>query len=320
MNKEIIVSISCITYNQAAYIRECIDGFLMQKTSFPFEILIHDDCSTDGTTEIIQEYAEKYPDIIKPLYETENQYQNGKPAGSAVWNFPRAKGKYIAICEGDDYWIDPLKLQKQVDFLEANQEYGMCYGKVERYNEKKRCVTGISGNNRCSFKDIIKANQIPTLTALFKKEFFNSYVEKILPDANNWKMGDKPLWLWISLNSKIFFMNEVLGVYRILPDSASHTRDFKKWLDFIISACDISFYFLKLANRNDSLLKSKYYAFQIMNCICTKNYSHINEFRKKLKNNYKLKFNFDGFLQLGLIMCPRLFYYIGKNVYLHRNK
>lgn len=126
----ILVSISCITYNHSAYIRQCLDGMLMQQTTFNFEILIHDDCSTDGTDDIIREYASKYPKIIKPLYEEENQYQQGKPIGTAVWNLPRAKGKYIAMCEGDDYWTDPLKLQKQVDFLESHPEYSMCFHKV----------------------------------------------------------------------------------------------------------------------------------------------------------------------------------------------
>ena len=87
----------------------------MQKTDFPFEILIHDDASTDGTADIIREYEAKYPDIIKPIYQTENQYSKGIKV-SQVYQFPRAKGKYIALCEGDDYWTDPYKLQKQVDF------------------------------------------------------------------------------------------------------------------------------------------------------------------------------------------------------------
>lgn len=125
-----LVSISCITYNHAPYIRECLDGFMMQQTNFPFEVLIHDDASTDGTADIIREYAEKYPDIIKPLYEEENQWVKGR-RGSAVFNFPRAQGKYIALCEGDDYWTDPLKLQKQVDILERNSNVSIVFCKVE---------------------------------------------------------------------------------------------------------------------------------------------------------------------------------------------
>src|SRR5690606_11316563 len=118
-----LVSISCITYNHAPYIRECLDGFMMQKCDFDFEVLIHDDASTDGTQEIIKEYQEKYPEIIKPIFQTENQYSKGIRGMNIQFNFPRAQGKYIALCEGDDYWTDPLKLQKQLDFLEANPEY-----------------------------------------------------------------------------------------------------------------------------------------------------------------------------------------------------
>lgn len=132
-----LVCICSITYNHAPYIRQCLDGFLMQKTNFKYEIIIHDDCSTDGTTEIIKEYAEKYPDIIFPIYQTENQYSKGVRGMFAKFVFPKAKGKYIAMCEGDDYWTDPLKLQKQVDFLEANQEYTMCSHLCEFYDQKQ---------------------------------------------------------------------------------------------------------------------------------------------------------------------------------------
>lgn len=128
-----LVSICCITYNHAQFIRKCLDGFLMQKTDFPIEILIHDDCSTDGTTEIIREYEAKYPDLIFPLYEEENQYQQGKAAEIDLYNYRRARGKYIAYCEGDDYWTDLLKLQKQVDFMEANPEYSVCWHRSKQF-------------------------------------------------------------------------------------------------------------------------------------------------------------------------------------------
>ncbi len=107
-----------------------------------YEILIHDDCSTDGTTEIVKEYAAKYPDKIFPLYEVVNQYQNGKAGEIDFYNYRRANGKYIAYCEGDDYWTDPLKLQKQVDFMEANSEYSVCFHETLVYDTVK--------NNQCS--------------------------------------------------------------------------------------------------------------------------------------------------------------------------
>lgn len=132
-----LVSVLTLAYNHAPYIRECLDGILMQKTDFAFEILIHDDASTDGTADIIREYESKYPDIIKPIYQTENQYS--KRVGiSRTYQYPRVKGKYIAFCEGDDYWIDPLKLQKQVDFMEANPNVPCCFHTVDIYQENTK--------------------------------------------------------------------------------------------------------------------------------------------------------------------------------------
>lgn len=133
-----LVSICCITYNHAPFIRKCLDGFLMQQTDFTIEILIHDDCSTDGTTEIIKEYAAQYPDLIFPLYEEVNQYQQGKATEIDFYNYRRARGKYIAYCEGDDYWTDSLKLQKQVDFMESNPEYSVCFHDFKVYDTRTK--------------------------------------------------------------------------------------------------------------------------------------------------------------------------------------
>ena len=131
-----LVSISCMTYNHKVFIRQCLDGFMMQRCSFKFEVLIHDDASTDGTQDIIREYETRYPNIIKPIYQKENQYSKGK--GVFLLNIFRAKGKYIALCEGDDYWTDPYKLQKQVDFLESHPDYVMCSHKWNEFIEDKK--------------------------------------------------------------------------------------------------------------------------------------------------------------------------------------
>lgn len=126
--QEPYVSICCLTYNHEKYIRDAIESFLMQKTEFPFEIIVHDDASTDMTPNIIREYEEKYPEIIKPIYQTENQYSKGTGVLLlAILNKIKSKGKYLAFCEGDDYWTDPFKLQKQIIEMEKHPECHICF-------------------------------------------------------------------------------------------------------------------------------------------------------------------------------------------------
>jgi glycosyltransferase involved in cell wall biosynthesis len=250
--EEVIVSISCISYNQAPYIRQCLDGFLMQKTNFAFEVLVHDDCSTDGTDKIIAEYALKYPEIIKPIYEVENQYQNGKPMGSAVWNFPRSRGKYLAICEGDDYWTDSNKLQMEVDYLESHPECGMVYTESQvLMNDTGDIYT----NQSCqqNFVDILtNEDRIVTLTTCFRKQLFNDYVNNIDVDSN-WKMGDLPMWLYFSYKSKLKLLPCVTGVYRFLSESASHSKLISKKISFSLNSFHIREYFAKKYNAEKYL-------------------------------------------------------------------
>ena len=129
---EIQVTIRCFTFNHERFIRQCLEGFVMQKADFRFEAIVHDDASTDNTAAIIREYAEKYPDIIKPIYETENQYSKHDGSLMRIMN-AHTRGKYIAMCEGDDYWTDPYKIQKQVDFLESHPDYVMCSSRFDKY-------------------------------------------------------------------------------------------------------------------------------------------------------------------------------------------
>lgn len=265
MNDLPLVSISCITYNHASYIKECIDGFLMQKTNFNFEILIHDDHSTDGTEEIIKEYAKQYPDIIKPLFEKENQYSLGKPTGSVVWNLPRASGKYIAMCEGDDYWIDPYKLQKQVDFLESHPDYGMCYTKVKRFVQKNNKFIDEWGGPNEKLEDLLERNTVPTLTAVIRSEIYSSYSKELKKENKNWLMGDYPIWLYSSIKSKIHYLDEITGVYRICTESASHSKSLIKTYTFRCNFFQIKDQIMKKlkVTLNESeynkIMKAKYF-------------------------------------------------------------
>lgn len=136
-----IVSICCLSYNHASFVRKALDGFLMQEPPTGvspdepwLEILIHDDASTDGTDAIIREYAAKYPNMIYPLYEEVNQFSRGGKGRMDLYNYERARGKYIATCEADDYWTDAKKLQKQVDFIESHPEYSICFHDYDNYD------------------------------------------------------------------------------------------------------------------------------------------------------------------------------------------
>lgn len=130
-----LVVIRSLVYNHEPYLRDCLEGFVMQQTTFPFVAVVHDDCSTDGSAAILREYAEKYPHIIKPVYETENQYSKKDGSLRRVMDEACAKygAKYYALCEGDDYWTDPHKLQKQVDFMEDHPDYTLtfCNGVIQ---------------------------------------------------------------------------------------------------------------------------------------------------------------------------------------------
>lgn len=150
------VSVVCNAYNHEKYIRSALDGFVMQKTTFHFEVLVHDDASSDHTAEIIREYEIKYPDIIKPIYSTENQYSKNDGSLDRI-QYGRVQGKYIALCEGDDYWTDPLKLQKQYDLLESHPEIDMCAtaAKTERNGEIVGRVSPSSRDTLFSLEEVI---------------------------------------------------------------------------------------------------------------------------------------------------------------------
>lgn len=231
INEVPLVSISCITYNHSKFIKDTLDGFLMQRTSFPMEILIHDDASTDGTQEIIREYAAKYPAIIKPIYQTENQWSKGRK-GDKVFNYPRAKGKYIAHCEGDDYWIDPLKVQKQVDFLEQNPEYGVVYTNINKVNKEnhiieRNSISDLEPSELESFEHfLIQAPFLAPCTWVFRKNL-------IKERAKNYVVGDLPLLLDIVAESKIYKLPDITANYRVLPQSASHFTSIRQHYAFM---------------------------------------------------------------------------------------
>lgn len=201
------------------YIREALEGFVMQQTSFPFVAIVHDDASTDGTAAIIREYAAKYPKIIQPIFETENQYSKRNGSVSRIMReaINATEAKYVAYCEGDDYWTDPLKLQKQIDFLEANPDYSMCFhNAIEHWengcapdlpknNLKDRDFTGI---------DIYQSYVVPTASIVVRNAVIKN--RKYLEAKSSRKFAFEDLLICLSASDigKIRYSQDVGSVYR----------------------------------------------------------------------------------------------------------
>lgn len=201
-----MVSVSMITYNHEKFIAEAIEGVVMQKTDFPFELVIGEDCSTDNTRAICIEYQKKYPDIIRLRLPETNQGM----MLNWINNIGSGKGKYIALCDGDDYWTDPYKLQKQVDFMEANPDFALCSHPVHTL------MCGVLDENVEIEKDILTTDDLikKDWALLTASIFFRKEAHKTPDWYYTVKNGDYALQLIVSLSGKIKFLSEYMAVYR----------------------------------------------------------------------------------------------------------
>lgn len=209
----LIVTIQCLVYNHESFLRQCLDGFVMQKTSFRFEVIVHDDASTDGSAAIIREYADKYPEIIKPIFETENLYSKRDGSLRRVM-YRNTRGKYVAICEGDDYWTDPYKLQKQVDFLESHPDYVMCSHRFNQYIEDKKLLEEDDDKDfqgaDYDLKNLIGGKWLTqTLTLMFRRSALD------LQHFESYGMSMDIILLYELLrNGKGYCLPDIMAVYR----------------------------------------------------------------------------------------------------------
>lgn len=236
---KIMVSIHCMAFNHAKYIRQTLEGFISQQTDFRYEVLIHDDASTDGTQDIIREYEQKYSDIIKPVYEKENQYSKGNKILPG-FNLPRAKGKYIAFCEGDDYWCDTHKLQKQVDVLECHPECSFCTHFVDMISEDGTQVLGSIpasslGKGVIDEEDYLRYELINGLASqtssyLIPVKYLMEYYEKIPSYRAKMNVGDFPRVLFLITKGKVYFCNETMSCYRVKSSGSYSERRAKDTL------------------------------------------------------------------------------------------
>ena len=276
------VCVKCITYNQAKYIEDSMNGFTIQQTDFPFVCCIIDDASTDGEQEVIRSYLkahfemgdssvafEKETDYANIIYA---QHKNNKNCYFAVlllkknlFKYGDLKLKYIsewrdlceyeALCEGDDYWIEPKKLQMQVDFLDKNQDYGLCYTRCIYYKQKTHKIEKKWGGPSTDFKDLLIECTIPTLSVLMRLGKLKQFEIEGHLKNNQWLMGDYPMWLWFAHETKIQFMDKVTCVYRVLENSASHSNKLEIFEKFIYSTYDMLTYFCSLYKCQSLLQK-----------------------------------------------------------------
>ena len=254
------VSVIMTTYGHEQYIREAIEGVLMQIVDFQVELIIANDCSPDGTDQIVREIMQEHPNghWIKNVLQAENLGM----IGNSIDAFNHAKGKYMAFCEGDDYWTDPLKLQKQVDFLDCNQDYGLV---CTNYNTTIAPSIDTDSSD-IYLKDILLASSIGTLTALFRIEFIPMF--KTVLSQKEYIMGDYQLWILIASHARIHKLGEVTAFYRVLKESASGRTDLIKKKRFALDVIDITNKYVdKLENPIDreEIVRERYgYLFKIL--------------------------------------------------------
>ncbi len=240
-----LVSIRCLVYNHEPFLRQCLDGFVMQQTTFPFEAIIHDDASTDGSADIIREYAEKYPDIIKPIYETENQFSKQDGSIRRILNAAmHPASKYIAMCEGDDYWTDPHKLQLQVDFLESHPDYYMtCHAYQFFYQDAKVFKSHafvedlplrvFQGHEYCSpsLDDYWKGTWFTQVLTIVRRKKEYVGIEK-RKRYNN--LLDFIACYYMMRAGKCALFKDVMGVYRKHGGGVYSGREDSKWMELVM--------------------------------------------------------------------------------------
>ena len=238
---DIIFSVLVITYNQEQYISQTLDSILQQKHNYKYEIVIGDDCSSDNTREIIKQYVNRYPDVIKPIYNEKNL----GVIGNYFNVLKNCTGKYIMECAGDDYWL-PSKVKTQIEFMETHNSVGLCYGMAKTCDCNNKVLSTIVGGDSCTFKKLLDCNQIPALTVCLKKELSDIYLDEIKPVEKKWKAEDYPMWLWMSQNTTISFIKSYLGVYRVIDNSVSHSNEIEKQVVFYENMWEIRKFFSML--------------------------------------------------------------------------
>lgn len=278
-------SVAVITYNQKNTIRQTLDHILNQKHDYKYEIVIGDDCSSDGTAEIIKEYQRNYPDIIHPIFNNPNigamkNYYN-------VLN--HCLGKYVMDCAGDDYWLDG-KVQEQIPVMEKDASIYVTYGKVMMYDETHGSFKKIhGGHGRCSFGEIlIKGNPVPSLTSCVRNDKLREYLQSVRPLEQGWALEDLPMWLYMSKYGKMHFIDKDLGVYRIQAESVSHSKNLTKMRNLRESQYKVREYFAQDDPVYSKALDGIYHGIRATSCLEEGN---LREFRVHARKANRFRYS-----------------------------
>lgn len=243
-----LVSVKMITYNHAPYIRQAVEGVLSQKADFPFELVIGEDYSTDGTRDIVFDYQRRFPDFIRVVTSDRNVGMHANSSRTQA----ACRSAYIAYCEGDDYWHGPAKLAKQVEFLESHPEYGMTHTNYDVYEvarqRRHRAVINDPGNldDADAYRDILRRRrQILTLTVCGRTSLIKKALEQC-PECTDerWPMGDTQLWFELARMAPVKFFPESTATYQVLPESASNSQNRDRALKFRLKAGQLILHYL----------------------------------------------------------------------------
>jgi glycosyltransferase involved in cell wall biosynthesis len=292
---EPLVSVSMITYRHARYIGQAIEGVVQQKTSFPFELVIGEDCSPDGTREIVFEYAKKYPNIVRVIASDKNVGMkiNG------LRTLRACQGKYVAFCEGDDYWHNPEKLQKQADYLESHSDCGLVYSSYDVYHvtSGKRIVDFIKYRkwdmpDAPTIIDLLeskggRSRGITTCTVMARRKLLTDLIDAdpYIHQNDKFPMGDTQLWAEMSTKSRLHFLPESLATHNITDESATRSVDIQKILRFRISGAELQLYLCeKYGLPSQVKLKYQRYLFHCLLWLAfyTKDGDLADEVRRKM--------------------------------------
>lgn len=277
----VLVTVCCTTFNHEEYIREAIDSFLIQETDFAFEIIVHDDASTDGTADIIREYANRYPRLVRAIIQSENQYSKGGLINPR-FVFPQAKGKYLAVCEGDDYWTDCKKLQKQVAFLEDNPDYVITYSDCQPFDERGPVDHDYGGAREdLSAEELKKATPIFTLTTCFR-----NVIGDIPLDLMSARYGDFVTWSLLGHHGKGKYLPDVKpSAYRV-HDRGIHSSkdDDERAVMRLITISALYAYYVRLGDKQiASFFKTRMF----MTLLHTMGFGFLYRFARTLVRSYR---------------------------------